>query len=155
MANFDKRLRALEAAWNSASTDDREEKRREIRRRISLGVLDELGKVRAPRFVRGQREPGPPLVEELFGEAWTPAQQHELAIRRAFDRLEEILAPGFVTMDDYRSYVDDEDLAPEGRSRLAHAWLEAQRLRREDAGEPWDEPNRWYRKRSESKGRQA
>jgi hypothetical protein len=37
MANFDKRLRALEAAWNSASTDDREEKRREIRRVLRSG----------------------------------------------------------------------------------------------------------------------
>jgi hypothetical protein len=149
MGNLIRRLENLEKNTPTPGEDE-EQIQRGIRHRIFLAITEELGDVRAPRFISGQKDPrdriGKSLIEELYGPAYTEEQYCTLAVRRAFDRLEEILSPGYCTGDNYLQYLNEEDLSPQGRERAAQKWIEAMRL---DSEETWTEVNKWERERRE------
>jgi hypothetical protein len=148
MASKRRRMRKLEAT-STPREDERERIKRGMLQRIRMAIVDERGNVLTPRFVPGKVNGGPLLLEELYGPAGTYGQQHELAIRRVFfDRLEEVLSPGFVTMEDFLPYIDPEDLTPEGRERLAGTWIEATKEGCiHERSMAWDEVDKWERER--------
>jgi hypothetical protein len=124
-----------------------------IGQRLFCGWLDEKQSISTRQFVQAEDPKDrrrPSVLEEMYGEAWTLRQQYELASKRLFTRekLARYLAPGFVTNEDLRDYVDemtDEQIEASGRN-----WLEAERLRVEESGGDWDVPNRFYRKRQDA-----
>jgi hypothetical protein len=126
---------------------DPEEIDRRVSSRILMGITDALEKLRAAGSKRGgpgyaERPERKSVMEETYGPDWTVAQWCEEAIRRfVYNRLEECLSPGFCTHHDFRQYLEEDDLSPEGRERLVQEYLEHFRfLMEEEVGFSWEEP---------------
>jgi hypothetical protein len=144
-----RRVKKLEAKMPKPR--DEEYFRDQIIYRLMLAIIGELGDAQAPSFVPGVVNGGPSYAEQEYGKAYTVRQLHELAIRRALDRLEEIArTPTGNSRGDLTPYLDPEDLTPEGRENLAQMFLESFRRHHEEEGGSWDDINRHERSRREA-----
>jgi hypothetical protein len=148
MGSLHRRIKNLEAT--STPPEPPEEIVRKMMQRLDMVIWDELGRVRAPHFIPGQKDPkdrvGPSLVVQRYGAAYTYGQHHELAIRRVIEErgLDEVMKPKFEGTD-FRPYIKDEDRTPEGRERLVQMFIEFHKERVEELGASWDEVNKWAR----------
>jgi hypothetical protein len=136
--------------------EERERIERETTLRIWRAISDEMGTTRAGGGRRGGNPPGPvqvPIVEQVYGPAWTYRQWDELVVGRVFtpERLDNALGTGEAhSNEDLRPHFDLEN---QDLEELKAEWMGAMRemhaSMHKDDGEAWDDVNKWYRERLE------